>query len=447
MDNHPAYIVQAQVLKLGDRPFSVQNVRSNFKKIFNDKKSFTNYRKEILAPNLWVQEHVDKRQMDNAPFIRNLGPICFNPRTGRVEKNDSDKVFIVEFFGGGSAFYKPEDAFYAKYFESDEEFFSDVNFFGFDHTLDDQRMNHLFFELIHPLFIKATFNNEIMADGKIFLHIYPIGYIVLLLAISIKNQDYSDLKKIYHATLETFPYYGYSSWEWSCKIGDGRLSEIIDKVIGNIEKSIFTSESGRVKKSEWYYAVKLMSDAQEKKVADRLFGSGTFEGGFEIRRYGAVEGYLLFSKRAMIRNFFPSQFRNRKKLLRSFWRYFALFELLILKKCIYEDYCEHIRSEIIKLREYRLSPLTKAKREDILKFSVYDSNISKHLYTLDKYTRTLSPLYRAIYSSISSNIGFDNRREKLKNLVKDWENEVEKWEHGIKMLWKKIISPVKSFLE
>jgi hypothetical protein len=41
---------------------------------------------------------------------------------------------------------------------------------------------------------------------------------------------------------------------------------------------------------------------------------------------------------------------------------------------------------------------------------------------------------------------FDERREKLKELVKEWEGEVSQWEAPLRVLWKNVISPLRSLL-
>jgi len=88
----------------------------------------------------------------------------------------------------------------------------------------------------------------------------------------------------------------------------------------------------------------------------------------------------------------------------------------------------------------------KLAREDIHRLSVYRSEVPHYLLALDTHTRSAPPFYRLIYSSISGGIGFDERRKKVKELVREWEEEVEQWEHSLALLWKTVIAPLRSLL-
>ena len=113
---------------------------------------------------------------------------------------------------------------------------------------------------------------------------------------------------------------------------------------------------------------------------------------------------------------------------------------------IYDDYIAFLEAEITRLKEFRLSTLRKLAKEDLSRFSVYDRRIPTYLQALDAFIRPASPGYRRIYSLISEGIGFSERRAKLRALVGEWEEEVEKWEHSFVVLWKKLIAPLRSVL-
>src|SRR4030095_3146342 len=121
---------------------------------------------------------------------------------------------------------------------------------------------------------------------------------------------------------------------------------------------------------------------------------------------------------------------------------------VILKNQIYENYAEFFRREIISLKGFRLSVTRKLTKEDAKRLSVYDPKIHVYLYTLDKHIRTVShfkPFYGKVYSVLSNGAGFDIRREKVKELLAEWVHEVELWEHGGVIVWKKVIAPIRTF--
>jgi hypothetical protein len=47
---------------------------------------------------------------------------------------------------------------------------------------------------------------------------------------------------------------------------------------------------------------------------------------------------------------------------------------------------------------------------------------------------------------LSKRTHFSRRREQLKEVVGEWEAEVAQWEHGVVVLWKKVLSPLRGLL-
>jgi hypothetical protein len=169
---------------------------------------------------------------------------------------------------------------------------------------------------------------------------------------------------------------------------------------------------------------------------------------FELNRFqtdhrSKVTGdFLAVSKQGILCNF--SQVRGRRNSLRFFWRIASLYEFVMVKKIVFQNYISFLQGEIVNLQEYRLSTKKKLLKEDLLKLSVFDANIPRFLFQLDKYIQTADSLYRKIYSVLSSFTGFDDARSKLKSLINNWESEIEKWEPGSVTIWKRIISPLRS---
>ena len=102
--------------------------------------------------------------------------------------------------------------------------------------------------------------------------------------------------------------------------------------------------------------------------------------------------------------------------------------------------------QITELVDFRLSLRRKLTKEDLLRFSVYDTNVHRFMAALDGHIRTARPFYRRIYSLISGGTGFSERREKVKELVNEWHDEAAKWEPSLVKLWNKVIRPVRSIL-
>ncbi|MBA7490299.1 hypothetical protein ES702_00836 [subsurface metagenome] len=392
-----AYVVQTQVISMSNRPFHAgKELRPIFRPIFNSSNCFDDMRDS----KLYDWRHKD--ELPSKPFIRNLGQICFN---------------VIR-----------------------EEFSE------YDPRLEDQRMNHLHFELRKPLFLKATFDGQTQADGKAFIHFYPSGYIVIHLAIALKQQqNLQSLNSLHQAIRETRPMRSDSRWIWSSRLGTGKLPKIVELIRENIYQSLYTNFSTSNKHNHWHSALKLITTYDAKRVANRFF-KGKYDL-FNLWPHGHSDysdEYLLSSKQGVACGLSP--YRSRHSALRFFWRISDLYEFVILKSHIYDDYAEFLRSEIANLKDFRLSTLRKLTREDMSQFSVYDPQIPQYFAALDRHIRSAKPFYRRIYSSISSGTGFDEHREKVKKLVNEWEAEVKQWEHGLSVLWKKVISPLRSIL-
>jgi len=445
-----SYVVQTQVISMSDRPFLTgKELRPIFRPIFNSSNCFADMRDSILY-DWWPKDEL----LSSKPFIRNLGQICFNTRSACFADEWGQEMF-GKFLVGKKKNGDPDP--WEELLQ--EEGISREEFFGYDPRLEDQRMNHLYFELRKPLFLKATFDGQTQADGKVFIHFYPSGYIVIHLAIALKQQqNLQSLDSLHEAIRETRPMRSDSRWIWSSRLGTGKLPKIVELIRENIYQSLYTNFSISNKHNHWHSALKLITTYDAKRVANRFF-KGEYDlfnpGPYGYSDYSDDSGdcntkqsedeYLLSSKQGVVCGLSPH--RSRNFALRFFWRISALYEFVILKSHIYDDYAEFLRFEIANLKDFRLSTLRKLTREDMSQFSVYDPQIPQYFAALDRHIRSVKPFYRRVYSSISSGTGFDERREKVKKLVNEWEAEVEQWEHSLSVLWKKVISPLRSILK
>lgn len=429
MDNShidSAYIVQSQIISLSDRPFpSPKGIRSVWHPLFNSKNCFTDLGNLIYDPGIRYD------QLPPKPFIRNIGSIWFNTRSARLEC-PFERYELGSYLLTGNKKEWEDFLDYSK------------TIFGFDFQFEDQRMNYLSFEVCKPLLLKAKTDDETQAEGKVFIHIYPSGYLVLHLAIALNWHDGRSLKDLQQIILQTRPWREDNRWIWSSRIGSGKLSEIIKLINDNLQKSFYVNSSTPLRHGSWKSSLKLISAADSKQIASELLLP---EGKYEIldmQNRKTYMRYLLSSRQGLICIFKPES--NRKSALRFFWKILFLSEFVEYKNQVYEDYAKFLRIEVNKLKDFRLSLIRKATKEDLLRFSVYNHMIPQFLFTLDNHIHSAAPFHRYIYSTISTGTGFDLRRDKVKKLIIEWEKEVEQWEPTLSLLWKKIISPIRSLL-
>jgi hypothetical protein len=436
------FVVHSQVISLSDRPLSLKTreIRRAFRQLFFIN-CFTDLRLSFRSPRRYTfydpnPEEDRTAPLPGKPFLRGLGQISFKTRDDE----------IAEYLAHRRDYWDPSA-------RKDKEILVDPpEFFGFDPTLNDQRMYHLWFELDRPLFIRAMHNGTVQAQGHIYIHIFPSGYVSLFITAALMAPNLVSLEHVGRAVLETYPWEKQTSWVWTSRLGDGRLEEIADKVKQNLFDSIFENKARR-KPAEhsWYPAIRISTDNSVDQLATGLFGG-------QVQKENIGVPASVFTQdfpRSRIKEFILSNqgFICRLTGDRSaitarsfFWQVMGILEFVRLKDQIYQDYADFLRPEVVRLRSYRLSPKQKMLKEDVRKLSAYDLNIPIYLLALDTYTRSLSPTSRYIYSLLSDRTGFSRRREKLKQVVKEWEAEVALWEHPLSLLWRKVLAPLRSLL-
>ena len=427
-----AYIVHSQVIGLNDQPFPPkEKLRSVWHPLFNSKNCFTDLCKLI---DFGAYSEINNEPViSSIPFICNLGPVWFNTQSVRL-MNSLEGEWL------GQSLCRTDDDFIEDDFNDDELRL----FFGHDSQLEDQRMNYLSFEIYNPLFIRAKTEDETQVEGKIFLHIYPSGYLVFHVAVALNWRDGRNLDGLHKILKETRPWRTDSNWTWSSKLGSGRLSEIIKTIKDKIQQSFYVDSSTPLQQGTWWSSLKLISAAEGKHIATEL---SLHENKYEIvdmqDKFTSLK-YLYSSRQGLVCIFQPEC--KRKTALHFFWKILVFTEFVAFKHKLYEDYAKFLRREVNQLKDFRLSLKRKATKEDLLRFSVYDHTIPQFLFALDNHIQSAKPFHRFIYSTISTGTGFDERREKVMKLINEWEEEVKQWEPISAALWKKIISPIRSFL-
>jgi hypothetical protein len=428
-----AYIVHSQVIGLNDQPFPPkEKLRSVWHPLFNNKNCFTDLCKLIDFGA--YSEINNKRIISSIPFICNLGPVLFNTRSVRLVNS-----FEREWLGQSLCGTDDDD-----FIEDDERLF-----FGYDSQLEDQRMNYLCFEIYNPLFLRAKTKDETQVEGKIFLHIYPSGYLVFHVAVALNWRDGRNLKGLHKILKETRPWRKDSNWTWSSKLGSGRLPEIIKIIKNKIQQSFYVDSFTPLQQGTWWSSLKLVSAAEGKHIATELLLPDNKYEIVDMRGKSTSLKYLYSSRQGLVCIFQPTGTwpeYKRKIALHLFWKILVLTEFVAFKNKLYEDYAKFLRREVNQLKDFRLSLKRKATKEDLFRFSAYDPTIPQFLLALDNHIQSARPFHRFIYSTISTGTGFDERREKVMKLINEWEEEVEQWEPILISLWKKIISPVRSLL-
>lgn len=307
------YLIHTQVVGIGEHPFlGSAVVRPIWRHIFNNKNCFSDNKDIIVDDSVlckrfalkdrpgmrlkktrrhklamaWSDDpaYIGDLPMPSSPFIRSLGSVCFNTR--RVHKGTYSLRRQLAFnfcnkndttIGFNDADYDSSDLEgYDGYLESDD----DIEVFGFDPSLEDQRMNCLPFELSKPVILYARTNSDIKATAKFFLHVYPCGYLVLHYAISCSWSRKRTLGDIRIQIInQTRPHHTSSSWSWRSRLDKDFLSldKVTSKIYSHIEASLFSDSAAKLcqpNKCKWYSLVRFTAPVVDyQAIATELLGS------------------------------------------------------------------------------------------------------------------------------------------------------------------------------
>lgn len=567
------YIIQTQVIGLDNHPFpKAKLLRPSWRSIFGHPQCFTDQRmlirdasnlfKDVWRNEMGLPEDTDSGlPLPSLPFIRDLGSICFNTRRIHAGTYSERRSLAFELWD------REENDILRQELDCESDGSSWI--LGYERTLPDQRMNHLCFELAKPLSLYAKTNSDIRANGKIFIHIYPSGYFVIHLAISLMWDNPRSLSEVHEILKETRPHHLSAKWNWSSRLGkeNETLHSLIQKVYRCIEASVFNETNSKLcTGGQWRSFLRLTMERcvpsqiskelfksyAEPKVIDNL-SSPDSRNGVEclvVTRQGTacifrpftvtheelckiyaaslvsltnqvsdqltlsplstkdqveIESLIHSTELLSLKDRpcprisyhlkqrlhdlvpIPWDLRNKEKagtideielerlcnlneLLkridelcdlvwkmhsswskpqasrRFFWKMCRIQELVLVKEKIYEDYSCFIQEQVHQLQKHRRSLKSKITEEEIFKFSVFDQQVADFLPVLDRYVKQTNNFYRYIYGVLCGSTKINDHRDKVCDLIKEWDSEAQKWEHPTSAIWKKIVQPLRAIL-
>lgn len=388
------YITQTAIIGLSDVPLEAKdNIRSAFNSIFRNQKCFTD-------AGINITDAKTEEELANLPFISNLGQLCI---------------------------YEKPIEFFVTY--PDYEELWDYSFFGYDKGLKDERMNFLCFGLNRPFKMLAQYGGRTVASGKIFLHIYPTGYIVVHLAVyrrDVQTVEIKTEKDILDLIHETKPWLD-GKWKWKSRFGCYSLRETFEHVFQNISLSLFAEGKMALRNLEWKAGVSMKADLYDEKISRAIMSGEATNRFVELRpNWSDIPGGILVAKKR-IHYYFARCVRERDSVLHSFWKINHICEFVLYKNRVYSDYLKYIQKDRNEMRELNLNKEYKFKPAKIFGKDFYKSTFFQYTQILDGYVTVLGAKYRAMYSLFSDVDGFDDRRTKLIKALDDWEKDIVAW--------------------
>ena len=421
-----AYVVHTQVLGLDKKPFPNKDILNNaWHPYFCESKCFTKNRELIYG------EHPSK------PFIPYLGAVWFDPITN---------VNVTSSF----VHYNYRDILYTDGQETREGEWNSV--FGFSPEIEDQRMYFLCWSLCNPITIKAKTGNKINATGKIFIQIYPNGYIFMIFAINLDWSQCNNSLDIVDVIQESKPWVSENKWDWDSRIYQGKLNEILSTCEVNLRKSFFNKKSSQAAQmlfnfnnNNWHSLIRIFNDRDDKnEIVDRfnLTNHKILKGNIFVRNNmnfilssDNISFYTLYNK------------CDRKKAQIDLWKFHGLLKFVMYKSQIYMDSNRSLNEEIENLKIIRINYLkTPVTWENIVNYTIYDNDFITFLRILDNYTSSdgnIDSFYRkTMYPFLTKSVGLETAKDSLNSVLKNYEEEVKLWEPLPTKFFKLLVAPL-----
>jgi hypothetical protein len=459
------YVIQTQVIGIDCRPFPKSHLlRPSWQQIFCTPQCFDDQRhlirdaswlfrdawqsemglpKKIKARKDNEEENISfiKLPLPSMPFIRGLGSISFNTRRIHSKTYSERRSLAFELWD-----QKKKD-------DIDEKDISSW-LLGYDRNIQDQRMNYLCFELARPLFLQAKTGNDIQATAKIFIHIFPSGYIVLHLVASLKWEEKRSLSAVHEILREVRPHHLNNTWHWSSRLGkeSESLQSLIRKIYGQLEISLFADPNSKLhKSSQWRTFLRVtMEHPDINQISSILLGSHSSPKIInDLSKPGSRSGVqcLIVTPQGAACIFDHQSWCKTQAARRFFWKMSRIHEFVLVKEKIYEDYVHFMRDHVHDLQKWRRSFIDKAKEEDIFKFSVFDQQAVDYLLILDRHIHQTINFFRYIYPVFCEGTKIDKYRHQAHELIKEWDKEAQAWEHPLYAAWTRIVQPLQALLK
>ena len=282
-----------------------------------------------------------------------------------------------------------------------------------------------------------------IAEGKIFVDILPNGL--------------TRLTSIVVSQLEQRAPSAFCPWEasktvlWVSRLGKKSGPALWRTLHERIAKSVYVNASA-VHTATNYSSVILPNQVPDHNNGFLLPLTGLH--GFDEDQDGLLEdcanqlpknaGYLHIKKSSLL--FAPHHWTQRRGRLKFFERYRYIQDFAEFRSALLELLAREIFERIKLLRLCRLDPIAKIASEDLLKVRQYDRKIINLFHDSGSCIQPLSPLHKLIYAKITQFGHGEVRHSEVKQLIQEWEGEIEKWTHPISWIWEKLFAPIRGLI-
>ncbi len=469
-------VVHSKVIPIADLPLPTANeVRPPFRSVFVSRRCFEDLRGVFWNPTewgddpdtFWMEPVREKDDVPAGPFVPGVGAIWLDLESTRFADTGTrsrlaalladrrrywDPAAGPEGLDPTQTLAPPEDweapSEWDPTRDPEERPSRAWSIFGFEPGLEDQRMNHLYFELRKPVKLTAMVKGDgktkwrQIADSRCYVHFHPSGFVVLHVSTSFKQPVLRSRDALNHALDEARPWHRSGTWRWiSDKLGEGSLNALISRLEDRLTRSI-SAAAPTVRIDRWYEITRYRPNDHEQWQSLNAHLEGSFPtrrnlGSRPALRDGQDLGddevlYLNRHTAALClepvdRSWSSSTRRLRSRGFRSFWKTVLILELVLLKQTVFRQYTEFLRHEVLELRRHRLGPSATPPVGSQPPPHPFRSTVPRHLLALDDHTRTAPAFWQFVYSELADAIRLDEQRAQTMRHLERWEDEVARW--------------------
>ena len=398
------YVVHSRVIALCERPFYYGNpLRPVWKNFFENHHCF--------QYPISASSHADLRalgQRERQRFISGVGALRSTPNPLRAFPVKDEKILVRGLF--------PQ--------------------------YHDQRMSLLFLEFSEPISLRSKGYEDARAWGNFYVHIYPSGYLVVHLALTLNWQRDRSSDEIAALVAETYPWRVGSSWRWQSKIGRGRIHNLYLRLRTYLYSSFFESRRTMLREGSWRTVVKHCDLLSSEQLAASLWPGETYD---VLMLTSSLIQSILFTSPGAILHLCDHEGRCGRRLA-CFWRMMQFYERVLLEEQIHADYFSAMLEGLQQLSPLLSGQVEMLGGEKELHRIVLDRRIPEYLSSLKNHREQLSPFCKRIQAGFAFWFGLVAQQTELLATIQGWEEEMREQSAELPVKWAEISPTLQSVL-
>ncbi len=298
----------------------------------------------------------------------------------------------------------------------------------------DERMLLFPLECAGRIPLRSSAVEDVRVWGHFYTHIYPSGYVVIHLALSLNWQRERSLKEVGELIDETRPWRTDGSWHWNSRIGSGRIHNLYLRLRSYLYGGFFQKHRTQLREGNWVVTIRHESGMDSALLARSLWPE---EPCGRIETSDSRLQTLLASSQGCILHFAAPQPATGRRLT-CFWQVMQILEFVLLQKQIHADYYGALLLALKRLQPRLSGGVDQVEDEDGLRSLVLDELTPRFLTCLDDNHARLEALNRRIYDGFAHHLGLIEQQRLAQSDLQTWQGEMGDWEQEFVSAWQRV---------